>query len=100
MKKLFLKLIDIYQKSRKNDGKGYCRFTPTCSNYAKECFQKFNIFKAIFLSIYRIIRCNPLSKGGYDPVPLTKKEKILKENKRSKFLKELDFYHIHLVNHI
>ena len=100
MKKLFLKLIDIYQNIRKNDGKAYCRFTPTCSNYAKECFQKFNFFKAFSLSIFRIIRCNPLSKGGYDPVPLTKKEKIKIKKENDKLLKALDFYQIYLVNHI
>lgn len=100
MKKLFLKLIDIYQNIRKNDGKAHCRFTPTCSNYAKECFQKFNFFKALFLSIFRIIRCNPLSKGGYNPVPLTKKEKIKIKKENDKLLKALDFYQIYLVNHI
>jgi putative membrane protein insertion efficiency factor len=46
-----------------------CRFEPTCSTYGLECYQRFGFFKATYLTIYRIIRCNPFSKGGYDPVP-------------------------------
>ena len=52
-----------------------CRFYPSCSQYAKECYLKFNFIKASFLSLKRLLRCNKLFKGGYDPVPLTKKEK-------------------------
>lgn len=73
-----IKLIKIYQK--KNPYRGRCRFSPTCSNYALEAYQKFNFFYATFLSIKRILKCNPLFKGGYDPLPLTKKE--LKERKQ------------------
>ena len=79
MRKLAIKLIEKYQSSTKNNNKR-CRYVPTCSEYAKECYIKFNFFKASFLTIYRILRCNPLSKGGYDPVPLTKKEKKEKNN--------------------
>lgn len=100
MNKLFIKLIDIYQKARKNDGKHYCRYLPSCSNYAKEAFQKFNFFKAFFLSIFRIIRCNPLFKGGYDPVPLTKKEKQLRKQRTEEFLKEIPNLNTFFVNHI
>ncbi len=80
MNKLMIKLIKLYKEARKNDGKAYCRYVPSCSSYALECYQKFNFFKASFLSITRILRCNPLFKGGYDPVPLTKKEKELIKN--------------------
>ncbi|MEK9633404.1 MAG: membrane protein insertion efficiency factor YidD [Opitutae bacterium] len=45
-----------------------CRFHPTCSEYALECFQRFHLIKAIYLSLARISRCNPLHPGGYDPV--------------------------------
>ena len=45
-----------------------CRFIPTCSNYAIDAINEYGVFKGIILSIYRIIRCNPFSKGGYDPV--------------------------------
>ena len=47
----------------------HCRFTPTCSEYALEAIEKYGPFKGTFLSIKRILRCNPFSKGGYDPVP-------------------------------
>lgn len=46
-----------------------CRFTPTCSAYALEAFKKRGFFVGLILSIGRILRCNPLFKGGYDPVP-------------------------------
>ena len=100
MNKLFLKLIEIYQKARKNDGKSYCRYIPSCSNYAKEAFQKFNFLKALLLTIYRILRCNPLSKGGYDPVPLTNKEKKLREKFTKEFLKEISYLDTFFINHI
>ncbi|MDR3112638.1 MAG: membrane protein insertion efficiency factor YidD [Elusimicrobiota bacterium] len=46
-----------------------CRFEPSCSLYAYEAIEKFGIFKGVFLSLIRILRCNPFCKGGYDPVP-------------------------------
>jgi putative membrane protein insertion efficiency factor len=50
-----------------------CRFEPTCSIYALEAIKKFGAFKGTYLSIKRILRCNPFcKKNGYDPVPLKK----------------------------
>lgn len=46
-----------------------CRFEPTCSNYALEAFKKHGPFKGLYLTIKRIIKCNPYHEGGYDPVP-------------------------------
>ena len=46
-----------------------CRFTPTCSAYALEAFQKRGFFVGLILTVWRILRCNPFCKGGYDPVP-------------------------------
>ncbi|MCP4136599.1 MAG: membrane protein insertion efficiency factor YidD [bacterium] len=48
-----------------------CRFYPTCSAYAIEALRKHGLFKGTFLAVMRIVRCNPLSRGGYDPVPET-----------------------------
>lgn len=79
MNKLIIKLIEIYQKRISPNTNPHCKYAPTCSNYAIETFRKFNFFIALFLTIYRIIRCNPLSKGGYDPVPLTYFEKQIKK---------------------
>lgn len=46
-----------------------CRFTPTCSAYAIEAFQKRGFFVGMILTVWRILRCNPFCPGGYDPVP-------------------------------
>lgn len=46
-----------------------CRYIPTCSQYAVEALQKHGPFKGSLLAIWRILRCNPFSKGGFDPVP-------------------------------
>jgi uncharacterized protein len=50
-------------------GNGHCRFSPTCSEYAKECFKSFSFAMALWYSTVRILRCHPFNKGGYDPVP-------------------------------
>jgi uncharacterized protein len=66
--KLAVCLIDFYQKHISSLFTPSCRFYPSCSEYSKDAFKKYNIFKALFLSIYRIIRCNPWNRGGYDPL--------------------------------
>lgn len=47
----------------------HCRFIPTCSQYAIEAIEKYGAWKGGRLALWRIVRCNPFSKGGYDPVP-------------------------------
>ena len=49
-----------------------CRFYPSCSTYAVECFTKLPLHKAIWFSIKRILKCHPYSEGGVDPCPLGK----------------------------
>ena len=46
-----------------------CRHTPTCSEYGIIALKKYGVFKGTFLTVKRILKCNPLFKGGYDPVP-------------------------------
>ena len=46
-----------------------CRFTPTCSEYAKQAIRKHGPIKGLYLAIWRILRCNPWGGSGYDPVP-------------------------------
>ena len=75
MRKLAIKLIKFYQNHLPH--RKMCKYSPTCSYYALEAFQRCNFMKALVLTIWRILRCNPWSKGGYDPVPkkLTKQSK-------------------------
>ena len=77
MNKLCIKLIEFYKKKISPGLSKKCRFYPTCSEYGLECYKRFNFFKASFLTFWRIIRCNPWNKGGYDPVP-EKKSKLQK----------------------
>lgn len=79
MNKLIIKIIKLYQKN--NPFPGRCRYKPTCSKYSLEAFYKFNFFYAAFLSIKRILKCSPLFKGGYDPVPLSRIEKQFEQFK-------------------
>ena len=48
---------------------GCCRYSPTCSVYAMQAITRFGPFKGGAMALWRILRCNPFSKGGYDPVP-------------------------------
>ena len=75
MKQLALSAIRWYQRAlspdhgpfRKQWG-GFCRFQPTCSQYAYEAIDKYGFLKGTFRGASRILRCNPWSKGGWDPV--------------------------------
>ncbi len=77
--KKIVKLIESYQQDKSLHQTPKCRYFPTCSEYAKQCYQKFNFVKASLLTTKRLLKCNPFSKGGYDPVPLTKEEKLEQE---------------------
>ena len=68
MKKIFIFFIRLYQKIPGNWHRT-CRFNPTCSNYAIEALEKYGTIIGIYLSIKRILRCNPFGGHGYDPVP-------------------------------
>ncbi len=70
MKKLYIGLIKFYRKYISGmKGAPTCKFIPTCSEYSIEAIEKYGALKGGLLSIWRILRCNPFSKGGYDPVP-------------------------------
>lgn len=76
MKKVVLFLIRIYQKTFSPSTGwfadkypyGYCKYHPTCSEYGHQAIDKYGIFKGSLLALWRILRCNPFSKGGYDPL--------------------------------
>ena len=73
MNRLLIKLIQFYRKSISPLKTPCCRFIPTCSTYAIEALQVHGVIKGMGLIVWRIIRCNPFCKGGFDPVPPKKK---------------------------
>ncbi|HZK19287.1 MAG TPA: membrane protein insertion efficiency factor YidD [Treponemataceae bacterium] len=66
---LLCKMIRLYQISISPLFLPSCRFYPTCSNYALEAIKKYGSLKGTWLTVKRILRCNPFCNGGYDPVP-------------------------------
>lgn len=69
MRKLFQIPIRFYQKAISPFLPSSCRFYPTCSSYAHDSIGKHGILKGGYLAVKRILKCNPLHKGGLDPVP-------------------------------
>ena len=71
MKKILIAIINFYQKhiscwlEQKNIR---CKYYPTCSEYSKQAIEKDGVIKGCLISIKRILKCNPFSKGGYDPL--------------------------------
>jgi len=68
IKKFFLLLIRFYQLAISPYLGNNCRFYPTCSAYSYQAIEKYGIIKGLFLSIKRILKCNPFHPGGYDPL--------------------------------
>lgn len=71
MKKIIIAFINGYQKhiSKWLETKNiHCKFYPTCSEYMKQAIEKYGVIKGVIKGIKRIIKCNPFSKGGYDPL--------------------------------
>ncbi len=74
MKRLLIRLVRFYQKGISPLKPPCCKYIPTCSQYAVEALERFGALKGTALAIWRILRCNPFSRGGYDPVPEKKKK--------------------------
>ena len=72
MSRLLVKFLKFYQKKISPRKIPCCRFVPTCSSYAIEALEVHGLFKGLGLTFWRILRCNPLCKGGFDPVPQKK----------------------------
>jgi uncharacterized protein len=68
MKFLVLSFISLYKTAISPFLPPSCRFEPTCSAYAREAVEKYGAIKGTWLGVKRILRCQPFSKGGYDPV--------------------------------
>lgn len=69
MKRILIAIVRGYKKYISPLLPPSCRFTPTCSEYAVEALQKHGAWKGSLLAVWRVLRCNPFCKGGYDPVP-------------------------------
>ena len=69
IKKIFIFPIKLYKKFISPLLGNNCRFVPTCSEYAMEAIAVHGVAKGLLLGTWRILRCNPLFKHGYDPVP-------------------------------
>ncbi|MCR4705313.1 MAG: membrane protein insertion efficiency factor YidD [Lachnospiraceae bacterium] len=69
MKKILIFIIQIYRKYISPMKSTKCPYFPSCSEYGLEAIQKYGAFKGGLMAAWRILRCNPFSKGGYDPVP-------------------------------
>lgn len=69
MKYIGIFLIKFYQKVISPYSMGCCRYMPSCSNYAITAFKQYGFIKGSWLTIKRILKCNPWGGSGYDPVP-------------------------------
>ena len=69
MKTILIVFIKFYRMVISPLFSDSCRFYPSCSQYAIEAIGKFGAIKGMALAMYRILRCNPFCRGGYDPVP-------------------------------
>jgi putative membrane protein insertion efficiency factor len=69
LKRMFQSLIRGYQRWISPMLGPHCRFTPSCSQYAFEALERYGAIKGSWLAIKRLLRCQPLCKGGHDPVP-------------------------------
>ena len=78
MKRFVLSAIRLYQRLLSRTGgpldfflgrRGFCRFTPTCSEYTHEAVKRYGIIRGLYLGARRILRCHPFGKSGFDPAP-------------------------------
>jgi len=69
MKMIILALIRFYRRFISPMFPPSCRFQPTCSQYGYEAIEKYGVFRGGWMTIKRVGRCHPFSRGGYDPVP-------------------------------
>ena len=69
MKTLLLGMIRFYRRHISANTPPSCRFQPTCSQYALTAVERFGALRGGGMALWRILRCNPFCKGGYDPVP-------------------------------
>ncbi|MBR6960076.1 MAG: membrane protein insertion efficiency factor YidD [Clostridiales bacterium] len=68
VKRFLIRLIRGYQKHISPGLGHHCKYLPTCSQYTIDALEKYGVFRGLLMGFWRILRCNPFSKGGYDPV--------------------------------
>ena len=76
MKQIAIAIVEFYRRHISPFKPPCCRFIPTCSQYALEAFEEWGFFIGLALTVWRILRCNPFCKGGFDPVPKRKNKKL------------------------
>lgn len=69
MRRVAMLLIRGYQKGISPFLPPSCRFHPSCSEYGYQAIEKYGIIRGGAMTVWRVLRCNPFGKGGYDPVP-------------------------------
>jgi uncharacterized protein len=69
IRRLMIGMIRWYQREVSPSLGSCCKYAPSCSEYMIGAIERFGPLHGVFLGLWRILRCNPLSKGGYDPVP-------------------------------
>ena len=87
---LILSAIRLYQHTLSPDHGivsklfplGYCKFNPTCSEYTYQAIEKYGVLRGSWLGFKRVLRCNPGSQGGYDPIPDLKSSKFKIKNSK------------------
>ena len=67
LNKLAIKVVKLYQITLSPFVGMHCKFIPSCSQYACDCFANYGVLKSLRLMVWRILRCNPWSQGGHDP---------------------------------
>ena len=75
IRKAVIRMVRWYQKYISPHLGSSCRYTPTCSSYAAGALEEWGPVVGLALAVWRVLRCNPFSKGGHDPVPLRKKHR-------------------------
>jgi putative membrane protein insertion efficiency factor len=72
MRGVLLGAIRLYQVTLASVMGGQCRFEPSCSHYAAEAIERHGVTRGVRLAAWRLLRCHPFARAGYDPVPLVK----------------------------
>jgi len=89
LKRIFIGMIRFYQRRISPLTSPCCRFYPTCSQYGIEAISRFGAIKGGFMTLRRILRCNPFVPGGVDPVP-DLPNKVLKEKRNIRNIRKND----------